>query len=209
MSPARGRARRATYHHGDLPAALVKASLEIIAKDGVQDFSLREAARRVGVDPAACYRHFKNREAVLQAVAREGFSRLAVRMEAATRTARTPEEGLHRLGVAYVGFALDHPGHFRTMLVSGELARNPERRGEGESGRTPFELTLHWLTLFAADAGLKLDAERVSNPLWAGVHGVAMLLLERAWQPATRAELDALVADCLDTFIAGVKARFA
>src|SRR5215813_328576 len=61
--------KRATYHHGDLREALVAAAEKLVADKGVAGFSLREAARDVGVDPAACYRHFRDKQAIIQELA--------------------------------------------------------------------------------------------------------------------------------------------
>src|SRR5688572_13436483 len=81
------KAARSTYHHNDLPDALLNAAESLVAKNGPNGFSLREAARMVGVDPAASYRHFKDREAILQAIARRGFTRLRTFMVDGVRRA--------------------------------------------------------------------------------------------------------------------------
>src|SRR3982074_1431728 len=71
------------YHHGDLRRALVDAALALIAEGELGTFSLREVARRAGVTPAAPYHHFKDKTALLAAVAEEGFVALRARLEAA------------------------------------------------------------------------------------------------------------------------------
>src|SRR5690242_16682619 len=114
--------RKLGYHHGDLRNALVAATLKLVAKGGVEGFSLREAARAVGVSPAAAYRHFADRSALLKAVAHEGLARLAGTMEEAVASApgapgspaRAAAE-LRALGVAYVEFAVANASHFRVM----------------------------------------------------------------------------------------------
>src|SRR3982750_3677921 len=75
--------RRATYHHGDLRAALVTAALELVAEKGVAGLSVAEAARRAGVSSAAPYRHFASRTALLSAAATAGGRRLSEQMQAA------------------------------------------------------------------------------------------------------------------------------
>jgi len=85
VSPvARARARRAgrsalekkrgRYHHGDLRRALLDAALELLAREGASALTLREVARRAGVTHAAPYRHFTDKQALLAAVAEEGFT---------------------------------------------------------------------------------------------------------------------------------------
>src|SRR5262245_51524515 len=75
MASRRARGRR-SYHHKDLRAALIETATALISERGAAAFSLREAARVVGVDAAACYRHFRDREDVLVAIAQLGFREL-------------------------------------------------------------------------------------------------------------------------------------
>src|SRR5262245_40005842 len=72
--------KKGRYHHGDLRRALLEAALELIRAEGQAVLTLREVARRAGVTHAAPYRHFKNKEALLAAVAEEGFRDMTQRM---------------------------------------------------------------------------------------------------------------------------------
>jgi AcrR family transcriptional regulator len=65
------------YHHGNLKEALVRAALELIAEKGPAGFTFADAARWAGVSPAAPYRHFRDRDALLADVARRGFQEFA------------------------------------------------------------------------------------------------------------------------------------
>src|SRR5436309_2882962 len=99
------------YHHGDLRRTLVDEALTAIGRDGPAGLSLRELARRAGVSHAAPAHHFGDKVGLLTAVAAEGFDLLAATLRAAaTRTGSFLE-----VGVAYVGFAVDHPAHFAVM----------------------------------------------------------------------------------------------
>jgi AcrR family transcriptional regulator len=113
--PRRG--RRATYHHGDLPRALRDAASRLLAERGSDGLTLREAARLVGVNHAAAYRHFTDKRALLAAVAEDGYAKLAREMhEADVGTARAdPGERLRRVGTAYVAFARADPALFALM----------------------------------------------------------------------------------------------
>src|SRR5262245_1806188 len=74
-APSRARRRRRSrYHHGDLPRALRDAATRLIAERGADGFTLREAARLVGVDHAAAYRHFADKRALLAAIAEDGYA---------------------------------------------------------------------------------------------------------------------------------------
>ena len=111
---------RPTYHHGDLRNSLIRAALALVAERGVEGFSLREAARTVGVSASACYRHFSDREELLAAVAHEGLDTLAEEMRAAAAKHEGPGpfDAVQRFwdyATAYLHFALAHPAHFRVM----------------------------------------------------------------------------------------------
>ncbi len=101
------------YHHGDLRASLIAAALGIIEEVGPDDFSLRAAARRAGVSPAAPAHHFRDARGLLTAIATTGFILLGDALEGAV--------GLDRRSTivaqchAYLEFALARPGLFRLM----------------------------------------------------------------------------------------------
>lgn len=149
-----------TYHHGDLRAAVLSAAGRLIEKEGLAGLSVREAARRAGVSHNAPYRHFPDRDALLAALAAEGFARLTKALEG--RSGR-------ELGEAYVGFALGHPERFRLMFGGLlELDRYPELRAQAEA--THGRLT-------SAFAALGADARFAAAAAWSLVHGLAQLIL--------------------------------
>ena len=117
-TPARATHRgRTTYHHGDLPQALRDAATRLVAEHGADGFTLREAARSVGVHHAAAYRHFADKRALLAAIAEEGYVTLARRMQVADAAAPVTDvlERVRRIGAAYVAFARKEPSLFALM----------------------------------------------------------------------------------------------
>jgi AcrR family transcriptional regulator len=68
---------RRGYHHGNLRETLVKAALELIGDKGIGGVTFAEAARWAGVSPVVPYRHFRDREALLAEVARQGFEQFS------------------------------------------------------------------------------------------------------------------------------------
>jgi AcrR family transcriptional regulator len=108
--------RRRSYHHGDLPRALVGAALDLIKTRGPEGFTVREAAAAVGVTHGAAYRHFEDKTALLAAVSQEGYHALAARLAAvAAKTEGTPRKRVEALAEGYVAFALERPAHYRVM----------------------------------------------------------------------------------------------
>src|ERR1700736_2529327 len=106
---------KATYHHGNLGPALVRAAMELLEESGESELSLRAVARRAGVSSAAPYRHYADREALISAVATVGYRELAERLAAAPPSPSTPEQ-LASVAIAYVQFALERPALFRIMF---------------------------------------------------------------------------------------------
>ena len=80
---------RSSYHHGALRPALIAAARALLDEGGPEAVGLREAARRVGVSPTATYRHFKDKEALLAALAVEGFREFGAALAAVRKRART------------------------------------------------------------------------------------------------------------------------
>ncbi len=152
-----------TYHHGDLPVALLSASAEILEEQGVEALSLREAARRAGVSHNAPYRHFPDRDSLLAALAARGFQELG--------KALAGKQG-REMGEAYVGFALAHPNRFRLMF-GGRLDLKRHASLEGAARGTYDAL----LSAFRAQPSVA-DPEKAAAAAWSLVHGLAQLLLE-------------------------------
>lgn len=117
MAAARRKKKRRSYHHGDLERALVEASITLLADEGAEAFTLRAVARRVGVSHAAAYRHFADKDMVLEAIAADAYRQLAGRLR--EELARVPEasveERLWVVAMAYVRFALEQEPRFRVM----------------------------------------------------------------------------------------------
>src|SRR5476649_2329679 len=109
------------YHHGDLKDQLVAAAEAIILERGVDGFTLREAARRAGVSPAAPAHHFKDARGLLSEVALLGFQAFGDALLAADkRGGNDPQKRLYEQGLAYVTFALKNPARFQLMFAPGK-----------------------------------------------------------------------------------------
>jgi AcrR family transcriptional regulator len=176
---------RTTYHHGDLRNALLEASVRLVATKGVEAFSLREAAREVGVSPNAAYRHFADRDALLGAVAADGFGRMAEEMERHLARAGgapgTPAHAVARLvavGDGYVEFAVRHPARFRVMFGPWLRAARSEPE-TGRAGRSAYALLGDALDALVAAGVIPREARAGAEIVaWSAVHGLAALLVD-------------------------------
>ncbi len=108
---------RATYHHGNLRAAMIAATVALVEEAGPEGVTVREAARRAGVSSGAPFRHFPNKTALMTAVAEEAMGRLraAVTEGLAGCDADDPRALLRAMGRAYLGWVIDNPTHFRVI----------------------------------------------------------------------------------------------
>ena len=161
---------QAPYHHGNLRAALVGAAMELLEESGATALSLRAVARRAGVSPAAPYRHYADREALVSAIAAVGYRELAERLAAAHPSPSTPEQ-LASVAIAYVQFALERPALFRIMF--GEPCdRNDDERVAATAAVSAYVRSIAQRTFPRA------DAEALATAIWALVHGLAFLYLD-------------------------------
>jgi AcrR family transcriptional regulator len=163
-------ASKAAYHHGDLRAACVRAAMELLEEGGEAALSLRAVARRAGVSPAAPYRHYADREALVSAVAAVGYRELAERLAAAHPSPSTPEQ-LAGVATAYVQFALDRPALFRIMF--GE----PCDRDNDERVAATAAVSLY-LREIVQRSFPHADADAMATAIWALAHGLAFLHLD-------------------------------
>ncbi len=202
---------RTSYHHGDLRNALVEEALRLIARRGVESFSLREAARSLGVSPTAAYRHFADKDALLGAVASEGFARLAAAMEQAVARLKAPPGSAARaaaamlaVGEAYVDFALRHPSHFRVMFGPW-LKRSADCEPDPSStGKNAYQLLIDALDALVASGAIRPEARAGAEiGAWTGVHGFASLAMDGTLDLPPREQAAAL-RQSLRTYLLGL-----
>ncbi|MGV9791335.1 TetR/AcrR family transcriptional regulator [Streptomyces sp. NPDC003435] len=165
------------YHHGDLRAALLESAERTLREKGAAALSLRELARATGVSHAAPGRHFKDKQALLDALALAGYQRLNQALAAAT--ANDPDADLERrmtaLARAYLGFAVDNPELLELMFA---------RKHDPDSSdlvATAVDQSLGTLTRTFVDAQergeiVQGDPERITLAAAASLHGLAALI---------------------------------
>jgi AcrR family transcriptional regulator len=198
MSTLQAEAAGGPYHHGDLKRAQIDAALDQLAYGGAGSIGLRELARRVGVSTAAPYRHFKSREALLAAVAAEGFARLEATLAAARDQVPQPER-LAAMGRAYVRFALGSPALFRLMFSADiDKTAHADLRRAADRAFAP-------LTAAAAQES-RVAAFETAVGAWALVHGLAQLLIEQQVLAEAPEDIEMLVRIITNRFVAGLRA---
>lgn len=187
-------ARRPRYHHGDLREALVAAARELVNERGAENFSLADACRVAGVSTAAPYKHFRDKNEVLQELIMLGFNDLASSGRAAREAhGATTLAGMIAMGQNYVAFARREAGLFRLMFGSNPVLKAvPE---VSDCGEQCFGGVIASVAAFCAANGIERDARAIAVDLWTFVHGVASLAIDGDYDRVTPGlDTDALIA---------------
>jgi AcrR family transcriptional regulator len=164
------------YHHGNLKEALQRAALELIAEKGPFGFTFAEAARWAGVSPAAPYRHYSDRDALMADVAKRGFDLFEQELTRAWDDGKPdPFTAFERIGKAYLAFARKEPAYYSAMFEAGvPLTTSSELREAGERAFGVLRSASEKIVALA-DGRKRPPALMVALHVWALSHGIASL----------------------------------
>lgn len=170
-----GKSRRG-YHHGDLAEAMVRAALKLIAEFGPAGFTFAEVTRVVGVSPAAPYRHFRDRDALMASIAKRGFERFGKALEKAWNEGKPdPLTAFKNIGQAYLAFAKNEPAYYAAMFEA-RLPKELCRDLAEASDQSLAVLREAAETLIAGmPEGQRPPAMMMSLHVWSLAHGIASL----------------------------------
>lgn len=178
MTSATDIARKARYHHGDLREALIKATRQLLVERGAEHFSLADACRLAGVSTAAPYKHFRDKDEILQFIVMSGFDDLAERLLAAAKGAGEGTlAGITDMGNAYLQFARTETAVFRLMF--GHNAAIKQAEAVETCGRACFSNVIAQVSLYCQRNNLSADAPMIALSLWTFVHGAASLDIDK------------------------------
>jgi AcrR family transcriptional regulator len=196
-----------SYQHGNLREAILKVSLQVIEKKGEQALSMRDLAKMTGVTHQAPYRHFKDKDALLAALAQDGFEQLYALMVENLKSATDPMEKLERIIQNYMAWAFEHPDHFRLMF-----SRHIPEYETSESLQKVTNQTLE-LILKVVEENQEAKNLRPGDPrplarhFWASIHGATLLLIDRQFKPLNKIAnpVPQLAKDILWNLVNGLK----
>jgi AcrR family transcriptional regulator len=166
------------YHHGHLRQALLRAAEVALEAQGVQNLSLRELSRELGVSHASPQRHFATKQDLLDALAIMGFERLSsVVAKAAEARSQDFNARLTKAAFAYVGFAVQHPALFALMF---EAKRRPGMLPELRTALMAAYSHIPKILKEGQDAGKIVagDPDRLALTIGATLHGLVALSID-------------------------------
>ena len=172
----RGDSERRSYHHGNLREALIRAALELIAAKGPAGFTFAEAARSAGVSPAAPYRHFRDRDALMADVAARGFELFEAALSRAWKDGKPdPMTAFEQVGRAYLAFARAEPAYYSAMFEAGlPMDLDPALREAGDRAFAVLRKASETLCGLLPP-GSRPPALMMALHVWALSHGIASL----------------------------------
>ncbi len=187
--------RKGAYHHGELREALVQATRQLVIERGAENFTLADACRLAGVTTAAPYRHFRDKQEILEEIVARGFDELTERSKAAVSAhGEGTLQGIAAMGRAYVRFAVEESAIFRLMFGQNQAIKQAEH--VVGQGRDCFANVIGQVALFCERSGNPGDAQLIALQLWTFVHGAASLLIDEDYEKvAPGLDVDALIAE--------------
>ncbi|MET0965323.1 MAG: TetR/AcrR family transcriptional regulator [Nakamurella sp.] len=196
----------ARYHHGDLRAALIARAAEVVVADGVGALSLRELARDLGVSHGAPSRHFPDKQALLDAVALDGFDRLRAALDSAVTPADdvlTFRQQFAEIAAAYVNFAVLNAPLLAIMFAAKHRAEAPDdvRLAVDRTFAGPLRMIEQAQLRGEVVGG---EVEDIATAIMATMHGFAALIAAGLLHPDTS---DAMLAATVDRLVDGLRPR--
>lgn len=187
---------------------ILDAASELFVKEGYENVSMRRIADKIEYSPTTIYLYFKDKAELLEQVCAETFSRLNVVMRKITEQPGDPIERLKRGMLAYIGFGLENPHHYRaTFMMPYPEGFDQEKYAQPDSpGMQAFDFMRRSVyDCIAAGKFREKDAELVSQTLWSGIHGITSLLITHC-KGFPWVERDKLLHSVVDTLVGGVSA---
>jgi AcrR family transcriptional regulator len=167
--------RKKPYHHSDLKKALFIACHKFLKTTEPDKISLRTLADEIGVSHAAIYRHFKDRDALLEVMATHGFERLAKAQKSALQREKTAELGFLRAGVAYIQFAIRNPFYYKIMFLTKWISPSDDLK---RSRLRSYSILVSACRNYLKEKGSNNDPREYALMAWSLVHGYSNLYLE-------------------------------
>jgi len=188
-------AQKRERYRQELKSEVLEAARAIFLRDGFDGFSMRKLAERVGCSPGAIYLHFASKDDLFEAVVEESFARLHERLSIVVDDHRSePVLALKRGLRIYVDWGLENPDAYRIAFIVGRPANRPY------ATHAAFEVARTIVGRCLAGAS-DPEREAAAQAVWAAVHGVTSLLIQRPTFPWV--SRDRIIEDVIDGAVLG------
>jgi AcrR family transcriptional regulator len=193
---------RRRKHKDELRSVILDAARDIFVGEGYESFSMRKLAEKIEYSPGTVYLHFKNKEELFKCLVEDSFARLLKTLMDLRngQEGQDPVEELKKGMRAYVEFGLRNPNDYRFVFM---LQPPVQKRPHKVHGA--FETLRYMVRRCLEEKRFRtLDVETTSQALWASVHGITSLLIQRPsfpWVPKKE-----LIAQVIRTAIDGLVA---
>ncbi|HVM74460.1 MAG TPA: TetR/AcrR family transcriptional regulator [Candidatus Saccharimonadales bacterium] len=184
---------------------ILDAASELFVKEGYENVSMRRIAEKIEYSPTTIYLYFRDKAELLEQVCLETFSRLSHALSRIRDQPVDPIERLKRGLMVYVKFGLENPHHYRaTFMMKIPAGFDDEKYHRPDSpGMQAFDFLRRCVSdCIQAEEFKNVDAELVSQTIWAGIHGITSLLI--TFDDFPWAGRDKLIHSMVDTLVAGV-----
>lgn len=174
---------RKTYHHGDLKKELIHNGLLLLNKEGIEGFSLRKVASMCGVSHNAPYKHFKDKDALINEIIKEVWKEFYIALLEVTEIyTNDPKLQIVEMGKAYVKFMVENPEYLKFMFLSDnaypvKIADNKFSDDKVSAFGVFKDSAERFFKEIKLDENLYMQK---TLTLWSMVHGIAILIIKRS-----------------------------
>ena len=168
--------KKDTYHHKNLKNDLIEAGISLVAKEGLEGFSLRKVAGCCGVSHAAPYSHFENKDVLLEEMQNYITENFSNELEKAVFECKKQEQILMALGKAYLHFFIAHPNYFIFLFGKSRISLDLTPNANSEKNYKPFEIFKSVVIQILSQKNYPTEKQNDAIiALWAFIHGITSL----------------------------------
>lgn len=170
------------YHHGDLKQQLIDKGLLLLNEEGVEGFSLRKVAKLCGVSHTAPYKHFKDKDMLIEEIAKEVEKNFYMELfEAAKKYNDDAKIQLVEMGKAYIKFMVENPEYFKFMFLSDNSCSITIKKDKFSIEGSSFEMFKNSSENYFKE--IKLDKKLYMEKtlaMWSLIHGLTILITQKS-----------------------------
>lgn len=173
-----GTAERRERDRSEMREAILAAAQRLFVEESFEKTTMRKIAQSIDYTPGALYSYFKDKDEILFALHQRGFDALFA-MQQPALTIADPVDRLARLAEIYLEFALTQPQAYDLMFIASKTGRSIEEAADWGCGERAYEVLRETMREVIAAGRMRGtdDPDVAAFTAWAGVHGVASLLI--------------------------------